>query len=154
MVLKIYDKTHNLIGYIRKIRDVCTESTLEDGSETLSFTYLAQYHNLDTEYYVETADGEYVIKEISESSDGFPEFIAVQNREELWAKDYKSFSVTDSTIYDAARLACSGTGWVINVPDEDSEEYISKKRNAGMLDVQNADDVLQKLCAAFMLEIR
>lgn len=154
MVLKIYDKTHNLIGYIRKIRDVCTESTLEDGSETLSFTYLAQYHNLDTEYYVETADGEYVIKEISESSDGFPEFIAVQNREELWAKDYKSFSVTDSTIYDAARLACAGTGWVVNVPDEDSEEYISKKRNAGMLDVTNADDVLQKLCTAFMLEIQ
>lgn len=154
MVLKIYDKTHNLIGYIRKIRDVCTESTLEDGSETLSFTYLAQYHNLDTEYYVETADGEYVIKEISESSDGFPEFIAVQNREELWAKDYKTFSVKESTVYDAARLACAGTGWVVNVPDEDSEEYISKKRNAGMLDVTNADDVLQKLCAAFMLEIR
>lgn len=154
MVLKIFDKTHNLIGYIRKIRDVCTESTLEDGSETLSFAYLAQYHNLDTEYYVETADGEYVIKEISESSDGFPEFIAVQNREELWAKDYKSFSVTDSTIYDAARLACAGTGWIVNVPDEDSEEYISKKRNAGMLDVQNADDVLQKLCTAFMLEIK
>lgn len=154
MLLKIYDKTHNLIGYIRKIRDVCTESTLEDGSETLSFTYLAQYHNLDAEYYVETADGEYVIKEISESSDGFPEFIAVQNREELWAKDYKSFSVTDSTIYDAARLACAGTGWVINVPDEGSEKYISKKRNAGMLDVSNADDVLQKLCTAFMLEIQ
>ena len=154
MVLKIYDKTHNLIGYIRKIRDVCTESTLEDGSETLSFTYLAQYHNLDTEYYVETVDGEYVIKEISESSDGFPEFIAVQNREELWAKDYKTFSVKDSTIYDAARLACAGTDWVVNVPDENSEEYISKKRNAGMLDVQNADDVLQKLCTAFMLEIK
>ena len=154
MLLKIYDKTHNLIGYIRKIRDLCIESSVEDGSETLSFTYLAQYHSLDTEFYVETADGEYVIKELSESSDGFPEFVAVQNREELWAKDYKSFSVKDSTIYDAARLACAGTGWTVYVPEEDSSDYIGKVRNAGMLDVQNADDVLQKLCAAFMLEIR
>lgn len=154
MLLKIYDKTHKLIGYIRKIRDLCIESSVEDGSETLSFTYLAQYHNLDTEFYVETADGEYVIKELSESSDGFPEFVAVQNREELWAKDYKSFSVKDSTIYDAARLACAGTGWTVHVPEADDPEYIGKIRNAGMLDVQNADDVLQKLCTAFMLEIR
>ena len=154
MLLKIYDKTHKLIGYIRKIRDLCIESSVEDGNETLSFTYLAQYHSLDTEYYVETADGEYVIKELSESSDGFPEFVAIQNREELWAKDYKSFSVKNSTIYDAARLACAGTGWTVHVPETDDPEYIGKIRNAGMLDVQNADDVLQKLCAAFMLEIR
>lgn len=154
MLLKIYDKTHKLIGYIRKIRGLCIESSVEDGNETLSFTYLAQYHSLDTEYYVETADGEYVIKELSESSDGFPEFVAAQNREELWAKDYKTFSVKDSTIYDAARLACAGTGWTVFVPEADDPEYIGKIRNAGMLDVQNADDVLQKLCAAFMLEIR
>lgn len=154
MLLKIYDKTHKLIGYIRKIRDLCIESSVEDGAETLSFTYLAQYHSLDTEYYVETADGEYVIKELSESSDGFPEFVAVQNREELWAKDYKSFSVKNSTIYDAARLACAGTGWTIYVPETDDPDYIGKIRNAGMLDVQNADDVLQKLCTAFMLEIQ
>lgn len=154
MLLKVYDKTHKLIGYIRKIRDLCIESSVDDGSETLSFTYLAQYHSLDTEYYVETADGEYVIKELSESSDGFPEFVAVQNREELWAKDYKSFSVKNSTIYDAARLACAGTGWIVHVPEEDDPEYIGKVRNAGMLDVNNADDVLQKLCTAFMVEIR
>lgn len=154
MLLKVYDKTHNLIGYIRKIRDLRIESSVEDGSETLSFTYLAQYHNLDTEYYVETADGEYVIKELSESSDGFPEFVAVQNREELWAKDYKSFSVKESTVYDAARLACAGTGWTVHVPEEDDPDYIGKVRNAGMLDVNNADDVLQKLCTAFMVEIK
>lgn len=154
MLLKIYDKTHKLIGYIRKIRDLCIESSVEDGAETLSFTYLAQYHNLDTEFYVETTDGEYVIKELSESSDGFPEFVAVQNREELWAKDYKSFSVKNSTIYDAARLACAGTGWTVFVPEADDPEYIGKIRNAGMLDVQNADDVLQKLCTAFMVEIQ
>lgn len=154
MLLKIYDKAHNLIGYIRKFRDLCIESSVEDGAETLSFTYLAQYHSLDTEYYVETADGEYVIKELSESSDGFPEFVAVQNREELWAKDYKSFSVKESTIYDAARLACAGTGWTVHVPEANDPDYIGKIRNAGMLDVQNADDVLQKLCTAFMLEIR
>lgn len=154
MLLRIYNQDHNFIGYVRKIRDLCITSSVEDGSEELSFTYLAQHHTLDVEFYLLYDENEYVIKQMQESSDGFPVFTAVLNKEELWAKDYKSFSVKDSTIYDAARLACTSTGWRVYEPDADSSEYISKKRNAGMLDVKNADDVLQKLCTAFMLEIR
>lgn len=144
-MLKIYDKDHNAIGHIVKYKDLKIESDVSTGDRSLSFTYLARYKNIEPEFYVETPEDEFVIKEKSVSTDGFLQFTAALNLEGLEAKPWASFSVKDSTIDDAARLALAGTGWTVG------ECTVTKKRNAGMLQV-SALQIIGKLCTAFMCE--
>ena len=145
-MLKIYDTNHNAIGHIFKYKDLMIESDAATGEKTLSFTYLARYHEICEEYYIEDQDDEYVIKEKSVSTDGFLQFVAALNLEELEAKPWSSFSITDSTIEDAAKLALAGSGWTVG------ECTVTKKRNAGILQT-NTLGVIQKLCTAFMCDV-
>lgn len=144
-MLKLYDQNHNAIGHIRKYKDLCVESDVKTGDKTLSFTYLARHHEIRNEFYIDDGTDEYVVKEVPVNTDGFPQIVAVLNLEELEAKPWGSFSVKDSTIDDAARLALAGTGWTVG------ECTVTKKRNAGMLQV-TSKDVIDKLCTAFMCE--
>ena len=110
---------------------------MEDGNETLSFTYLAQYHSLDTEYYVETADGEYVIKRAVGVIRWFPGIcsgtksggIMGERLQIIFCKKTARFTMLQD--------------WPVLVPDGQFTSrkqmilIISEKiRNAGMLDVQ------------------
>lgn len=145
-MLKIYDKEHNAIGHIVKYKDLKIESDVTTGDKTLSFTYLSKYHQIEEEFYLETEDDEYVIKEKSVSTDGFLQFVANLNLEDLEAKPWSTFSVTDSTIEEAARLAIAGSGWRVK------ESTVDKKRNAGILQT-NTIGIIRKLCTAFMCEV-
>lgn len=145
-MLKIYDKEHNAIGHIVKYKDLKIESDVTTGDKTLSFTYLSKYHQIEEEFYLETKDDEYVIKEKSVSTDGFLQFVANLNLEDLEAKPWSTFSVTDSTIEEAARLAIAGSGWRVK------ESTVDKKRNVGILQT-NTLGIIRKLCTAFMCEV-
>lgn len=144
-MLKIYNKAHVAAGHIKAYKDLKIESVVSNGDKTLSFTYMGK-KEIETEFYIQTQTDEYVVKEKSQSLDGFPQFVAVLNLEELEGKPWNSFSAKDSTIDDAARLALAGTGWTIG------ECNVKKKRNAGMLQVTSRD-ILEKLATAFMCEI-
>jgi phage minor structural protein len=144
-MLKIYDINHNAIGHINKYTDCKIESDVETGDKTLSFTYLAKYHKLCCEMYVQTENDEYVIKEISQDTNGFPNIVAALNLEELEAKAWKTASFTDVTITEAARTLLAGTGWVVGECD------IEKVRNVGMMKVSTLEG-LQNLCTAFMCD--
>ena len=87
-MLKIYDTNHNAIGHIVKYKDLKVASDVTTGDQTLSFTYMARHHEICEEYYIETQDAEYVVKEKSVSTDGFLSFVAVLNLEELEAKPW------------------------------------------------------------------
>lgn len=144
-MLKLFDRNHNAIGHITKYRDCKIESDVSTGDKTLSFTYLAKRHHLENEMYVQTRDDEYVIKEAPADSSGFPQIVAVLNLEGLQAKAWQTFSVTDTTIDEAARTALAGSGWTVGYCD------VTKRRNAGMMHV-NTLGVIQNLCKAFMCE--
>ena len=144
-MLKIYDKEHNAIGHIIKYEDLVIESDVTTGDKTLSFKYLARYHEICEEYYIETESDEFVVKEKSVSTDGFLQFVANLNLEELEAKPWDSFSVTNATIEEAARKALAGTGWTVG------ECKVTKRRNAGILQT-NTLGIIQKLCTAFICE--
>lgn len=144
-MLKIFDKNHNAIGHIVKYKDCKIESELSNGDKTLSFTYLAKHHNLENEMYVRTKDDEYVIKEVPATTGNFPQIVAVLNLEDLQKDMWEKFSVTDSTIDEAARPLLAGTGWIIGECD------VIKNRNAGMIQVSTLE-AIQKLCIAFMCE--
>lgn len=144
-MLKLFDKEHNVIGHITKYKDCRIESDVSTGDKTLYFTYLAKDPSLENEMYVQTEDDEYVIKEASADSSGFPQIVAVLNLEGLQAKAWQTFSVTDTTVDEAARTALAGSGWTVGYCD------VTKRRNAGMMHV-NTLGVIQNLCKAFMCE--
>lgn len=86
-MLRIYDKSHTAIGYIKEYKDLKIESVLSTGDKTLSFTYMGK-NNIEPEDYIQTQKDEYVVKEKSYSSDGFPQYVAVLNLEELEGKPW------------------------------------------------------------------
>lgn len=143
-MLKIFDENHNPTGYIQKYTDLKIESDVTTGDRMLSFSYLGR-KKINTEYYIQDEKDEYVIKEKTASAGGDTEYVAALNLEELEAKPWDTFSVKDSTIEEAARLALAGTGWTVG------ECTVTKKRNAGMMRVSSLG-VIEKLCTAFMCE--
>lgn len=145
-MLRIYDRTHSALGYIRKYKDLKIESDVSTGEKTLYFTHIdPDEMEILPEFYVETQDDEYVVKEKNASSGGFPEYVCSLNLEDLQQTQFATFQITDSTIEDAVKLALAGTGWTIETCE------ITKKRNAGMMNVTPLG-AIEKLCTAFMCE--
>lgn len=145
-MLKIFNQSHEAMGYIKKYRDCKIERVLSTAEKTLSFTYLTKSKKIDYEYYIQTADAEYVVKAIRITSDGYPEYTATLNMEELEAKTWETFLAKDSSLRDAANLALAGTGWRV------AECSVDKKRSVGLQNV-TSKVVLQKLCAVFICEM-
>lgn len=145
-MLKIFDKDHNPVGYIRKYVDLCKESVLDTADKTLSFTYLAKNHKIEHEYYIQDKDDEYVVKEIRESTDGYPVFTAILNTEELDGKAWESFQAKEATPREIANLALAGTGWIVDVCE------IDKKRSMGLTKC-NSRTILEKICLVFLCEM-
>lgn len=146
-MLKIFNQSHEAVGYIKKYRDYKIENVLSTAEKTLSFTYLAKSQKIDYEYYIQTADAEYVVKAIRLTSDGYPEYTATLNMEGLEAKTWETFLAKDSSLRDAANLALVGTGWRV------AECTVDKKRSVGLQNV-TSKVVLQKLCTVFMCEMQ
>lgn len=145
-MLKIYDFNKNPIGYILKYKDLKVESELSTADKTLSFTYLAKTHEILEEYYIRTETDEYVVKQVKKSSRKETEVEAVLNTEELDGKSWQKFTVKDVTAGEAARLAVTGTGWRVVCS-------MDKLRSLGVKNV-SAKVVLQKICVAYMCEMR
>lgn len=145
-MLKIFDQSHEVVGYIKKYQDCKIESVLSTAEKTLSFIYLAKSKKIDYEYYIQTADAEYVVKAILITPDGYPEYTATLNMEELESKTWETFLAKDSSLRDTANLALAGTGWRV------AECSVDKKRSVGLQNV-TSKVVLQKLCAVFMCEM-
>ena len=121
-MLKIYDQNKNPAGYITKYKDLCVESDLSTGDKSLSFTYCARKtKNISSEYYVETQDDRYVVKEIGISSDGYPEYACKLDLEDLEAFMHSSFVEEKKTLVDMARLALVGTGWTVKTDISDDK---------------------------------
>lgn len=146
-MLKIFNQSHEAVGYIKKYRDCKIESVLSTAEKTLSFTYLGKAGKIDYEYYVQTKNAEYVVKSIRITSDGYPEYTATLNTEELESKTWETFMAKDSSLRDTANLALAGTGWRV------AECTVDKRRSMGLQNV-TSKVVLQKICTVFMCEMQ
>lgn len=146
-MLKIFDQHKNPLGYIRKYIDLKIESDLSTGDKSLSFTYLAKKGlDIRNEFYVETKEDRYVVKEVGISSDDFPTFVCRLDLEDLEAEMLETFSAVDVTLTDAANLALAGTGWRVDTD-------ITKKRSVGAMKVTPLS-ALGKIKDAWMCEMR
>ena len=146
-MLKIFDQHKNPLGYITKYTGLCIESDLSTGDKSLSFTYRAKRgKGIQNEFYVETKEDRYVVKEVGVSSDDFPSYTCQLDLEDLEAEMLETFSAIDVTLTDAANLALAGTGWTVDTD-------ITKKRSAAAMKVTPLS-ALGKIKDAWMCEMR
>lgn len=146
-MLKIFDQHKNPLGYITKYTDLCIEGDLSTGDKSLSFTYrVKKGKDIQNEFYVETKEDRYVVKEVGVSSDDFPTYTCQLDLEDLEAEMLETFSAIDVALTDAANLALAGTGWTVDTD-------ITKMRSVATMKVTPLS-ALGKIKDAWMCEMR
>jgi len=147
-MLKIFNQNKSPLGYISKIKDVTIESDLENSDKTLSFTYCVRKggKKILNEFYVETETDRYVVKEVSESSDGYPTFNCELDLEDLEQNMFLDFTHENTTVLDVARLAVAGTGWRV-------ESDVTRIRTVQQQKV-NSLTILKAIRDAFFCEMK
>lgn len=113
-MLRIYDLEHSFLALLTDgIRNISVTESLETGYKTLRFQvpckeeYLALVHE---EYYVETADYEYIIKELVLEDNDFFSVYCTPNIEEIAGYVFSAFDVLDMN-YQQAYQYC-----LVNLP--------------------------------------
>ena len=137
-MLKIYDTNHNYVSSIDKSKDLCVTSTLKDGFSTLSFKIPLTDENLaivDEEYYVETDDYSYVIKEINLRKNDYINIYCNPNLENLKYSLVSVYDAFDINIEQAINKLFTQTqcGWTLQYNStlhRDKVEYKEEKKSA------------------------
>ena len=118
-MLKVLDTTRAEVGTITDYKDLKIERDLKTGDAQISFTYLGT-DRIPAEYYVQTEDARYTIKEIKPDEDG-TEYHGQLDLEALQRPPLKQFTAPKQTVTAVATSALTGTGWTV------STAFISKK---------------------------
>lgn len=116
-MLRIYDTKNTFLKLIDKCKDACVISDLKAGTKTLSFKLPQTDENLaliSEEYYVETADYRYVIKEVNMNTNSFFEIHTKPDLEGLKMNLVPVYDVIDINIEAALKKAVLNTGWIID----------------------------------------
>lgn len=144
-MFKIYDTENNFVKLIDRCKDARIVSDLETGTKTLSFQlpvsdeYLAA---IGEEYYIETADYRYVVKEINMNRGSFFEVYTKADLEALKMAIIPVFDVIDMNIEGAMARALENTGWTLqyNASYQNLVEYhLSKTTPFEMIELIRKD---------------
>ena len=116
-MFKVYDTQSNFITMIDVCKDFCVTSELETGFQTLSFKlpvteeYLAA---IAEEYYIETSDYRYVIKEVNITTNDFFTVYCNPDVEELKMTIMPTYDVIETLLPNALAKVVKGTRWTIS----------------------------------------
>ena len=148
MLLKIYNTEHESMGVVQAEKDARIESELYTGEKKLYFAIHQTRGNIPHEYYVQTDKDEFVVKENSQSSEGWRDITAVLNTEAIEGRIWKDFTAENCTAKEMADYALTDTGWtcISNIPE-------SRIRSVSLKKV-TAYAVVQKIMEAFTCEIK
>ena len=138
--------------FIRNVSDIAytelkKESMLSNGDKQLSFQYFGKYTDILPEYYVETEDDRYVVKEVRPQLSAV-EYVCKLDLEALEAFTVPQFTAKDKTIFLAANQALLSTGWTCSV----DQGIASKVRSVQQFN-KTPYELLLKIRDAFMCEI-
>jgi len=129
-MLRIYDKDHAFVDLVEKCKDLCITTTLETGTKTLSFKLPLTDETLaiiDEEYYVETDDASYVVKEVNLSQNNYISIFCNPNLEDLKYNLISVFDAFDINIEQCMQkvLTQSKVDWTLefNSTLKDAVEY-------------------------------
>ena len=150
-MLRLLGKDKTPLGLLVHCKDVCVESDLKTGLKNLSFSYpitdeLAS--KVQGECYIQTADYEFVVKEVNKESNDWFSVFAKPNIETLSGKPHLHFEGLESKAADIIRLALGAdTGWTVQEIDKIDKRRTIRKETGSTLDIIN--DVAK----VFMIEI-
>lgn len=111
-MLRLLNKNKQFVKELTDYREPQVESELQTGDGTLSFYYLGS-DDIPNEYYIETDQARYVVKEAQPDEDGCL-YHAQLDLEELQGVVYKRFTSRGGTISAAAQSALADTGWTVS----------------------------------------
>ena len=111
-MLKILDTTRTEVGVITDYENLKVERDLKSGDASISFTYLGS-DRIPAEYYVQTDDARYTIKEIKPDESG-TEYHGQLDLEDLQRTPFRQFTSTKQTVTATATAALTGTGWTVS----------------------------------------
>lgn len=111
-MLRLLNKNKQFVKELTDYREPQVESELQTGDGTLSFYYLGA-DDIPNEYYIETDQARYVVKEAQPDEDGCL-YHAQLDLEELQGVVYKRFTSRGGTISAAAQSALADTGWTVS----------------------------------------
>ena len=150
-MLRLLGKDKTPLGLLVNCKDICIESDLKTGLKNLSFSYpitdkLA--NKIQGECYIQTADYEFVVKEVNKESNDWFSVFAKPNIETLSGKPHLHFEGLESKAADIIRLALgTDTGWTVQEVDTITKRRTIRKETGSTLDIIN--DVAK----VFMIEI-
>lgn len=144
-MLRLHNTAKIFVSYLMNYKELSIETVLDTADKTLSFTYLSPgvLHN---EYYIETDEDRYVVKELHPGPDG-TEAICQLDLEALEADVFDKFTAENKTIQEMANTALAGTGWRASV-----ETAIADKVRSVQTFNARPRQVLEKIRDAFMCE--
>jgi hypothetical protein len=94
-MMKVYDTEHQFLSYLTDhVREIYTTATLEAGTKSLCFQIPCDEEYLSLvreEYYIETEDYEYIVKELVLEDNNFFTVFCGPNIEELKGSTFRIF---------------------------------------------------------------
>lgn len=116
-MFKVYDTSHNFLMVLDQCREVFTTESIETGTKNLCFqlpvldTYIA---NVQEEFYVQAADYNYVVKEITMKDNQFFTVRCIADYEDLAGMVHKIFDSFERSIRQTYEYACGLTEWTVS----------------------------------------
>ena len=145
MVLNILDQSKTPVRAFEDFKDLEITETLEPDGKTLGFNALSdmllktlQYPyicNIETEYFIETEEDLYTIKEINHDSDGNVSIFCKRNLDDLEGRTFVLFETIEKTLTQAMTTLLSGTGWTFTVASGITKQRTLRIENCNIVDV-------------------
>lgn len=149
-MLRIYDTNRNYLGFIEEYKDLRIEEDLTTGLKSINFKAPCQeqfYVLLQEEFYLTTADYNYVIKEVNFNGNDFFEVFAVADTEALYSTFFRAFDVLEKSLQQAYEYAIANSAWTLQYNSTNQSITTYQLPNVTALDMiyQIAEDYVQEL---------
>lgn len=116
-MFKVYDTNHNFLLLLDQCRNLFITESIETGTKNLCFQvpvldkYIA---NIQEEFYIESQDYSYVVKEISMKDNQFFTVRCIANYEDLAGTLHKVFDGFQLSIRQTYQQVCALTEWTVS----------------------------------------
>lgn len=149
-MFRVYNTDYEFIGFADVDNNTYTEEDISTGLKTLCFQApcLDKYYTLlQEEFYIESEDYNYVIKEVNYDGGSFFEVRAAANIEDIRGSTFRVFDFFEQSLTNSYSYCLQNTPWVVEYRSSDQSVTTYQTPNVNALDMiyQIAEDYQQEL---------
>lgn len=150
MLIKVFD-ADRFQGTAVVVKDAKIDIDLSTGDKQLSFS-TETANVIKEEYYIQTEEDEYVVKESDNQGNGYTDYIANLNLEGLDGTCWQDFVVEEATPNAAMAAAISGSGWTLSTSTPDVALWATRKRSFELTNTTTLK-IIDKIKEAYLVEV-